>query len=167
MAWTEEQVTSLVQEHQGAVLAYLRSLGCPADLVEDLLQDTFMRVLVGGLEDRGASATRAFLRRVARNLWIERLRREGRSRLLELEAVERAWQRFEREDEGDSYLAALRDCLGLLDPSTVEVLRLRYGDGLKRSEIARRRSASPSAIKSTLHRAKAHLRRCIERKVES
>lgn len=166
LALSEDEVIALVREHQAALAGYLRSLGCPRDLVEDLLQETFVRAFLGAREDRGAAATRAFLRRIAANLWIERTRRDRRrAPAVDLDALESAWVRFERDDDGATYLAALRECLALLDAGSLDVLRLRYEDGLERAEIARRHGVSLAGIKSTLHRAKARLRKCIERRV--
>ena len=45
-----------------------------------------------------------------------------------------------------------------------EVLDLRYGEGCRPAEIARRLSWTPESVYVTLSRARALLRDCIERK---
>lgn len=84
---------ALVREHERLVRSYLRSLGCPADRLEDLAQETFVRIFTRPARDRELSELRGTLRVVARNLFFNSLRDDG-SRP-DLEDLERAWMEFE------------------------------------------------------------------------
>ncbi len=162
-----ELVERLVRQHQASVRGYLAFLGCPARLLDDLVQDVFLSVLSSGFEERNARSTSAYLRRAARHLLLKTLQRE---RLgpphVDLTGAEEAWGEFEREDGGAEYLDALRECLGHVRERAHDVLRMRYGDCLERAAIAERLRMSESGVKSILVRTRQQLRNCIERRLE-
>lgn len=162
--WVED----LVRRHQGPVRGYLAYLGCPATLLDDLVQDVFLSVLASPhFEDHGPRRTAAFLRAVARNLLIKALQRERRRPLLEDgAAADRAWEEFQGDDEGEAYLSALRECLRAVRGQALEVLRLRYEVSVPRSQIGDRLGLSEAGVKSILVRTRKRLRDCIERRLE-
>ena len=153
--------------HQASVRGYLVFLGCPSGWLDDLTQDVFLSVLSSRFEERHPHATAAFLRRVARNLFLKALRREGRSTTLsdDFAELESAWSEFEGEDAGQSYLAALRECLQTVRGRAREVLELRYSACLRRNAIAARLELSEGGVKSILVRTRKALRGCIERRL--
>ncbi len=160
-----DQLEELVRRHQGSVRGFLVYLGCPADRLDDLVQDVFLSFLSAAFEDRGEAATRGFLRRIARNLFLKTMERERRHVLLADPAgAEAAFADFEGEDEGEGYLTALRDCLGQLSGRPAEVLRLRYQESVRLTRVAERLGLTESGVKSILVRTKRRLRDCIERR---
>jgi RNA polymerase sigma-70 factor (ECF subfamily) len=161
------RVERIVRQHQLALRRYLVFLGCPAALLDDLVQDVFLSVLAGGFQERGAAATRAFLRKVARHLYLKSVERERRGAArVELEATEAEWVRFEREDEGRGYLAALRECVAGLRGRPREALRLRYEERRRTAAIADALGLSEGGVKSILVRTRKRLRRCVEARLE-
>jgi RNA polymerase sigma-70 factor (ECF subfamily) len=161
------RVEELVLRHQDSVRGFLLFLGCPAAKVDDLVQDAFLAVLSGGFADRGDASAGAYLRKVARHLFLKSLRNEERRpRVLDLAAAEGAWTRFEGDDGGDRYLQALRHCLEGLAGRPREVLDLRYHENLQRNAIARALGLSESGVKSILVRTRQRLRDCVERRLE-
>ena len=158
-------VEALVHRHQGAVRGFLRYLGCPRPLLDDLVQETFLSVLSSPFEDRGERSTAAFLRTVARNHFLKAMRKERRQPLVtDFAGAEGAWLEFQGEDGGHTYLAILRQCLASLQGRAAEVLRLRYGESLRRTAIADRCDLTESGVKSILVRARRKLRECVERR---
>lgn len=164
----ERTVVELVRRHQHSVRGFLLFLGCPGDLVDDLVQDVFLSVLSSSFEQRSDAATAAFLRVVARNLYVKAMRRERRRlRVDDWDGLEAAWTEFEGGDFGEGYLTALRECLGGLPERARQVIGLRYGEDLGRVHIAGRLGMSESGVKSVLVRARRRLRECIERRLAS
>ena len=143
-------------------------MGCPRDRVDDLLQDVFLSFLSARFEDRGEASTRAFLRRIARNLFLKMMQRERRQ-IVQLDPVlaESAWAEFERDDGGAEHLAALRKCLGGIGDRATEVLRLRYEEGVRLTIVATRLGLTESGVKSILVRTKRKLRACLDRRLAS
>ena len=168
MKWTESEIVQLVHAHQSALAAYLRSLGCAAGLLEDVLQEVFLALLERRRKTREPVVVRAWLRAVARNTYLASLRREEReARAAEVAAVDAAWVRFEGDDLGGRYLERLRRCLATLADSSREVLRLRYEERSSREQIGAALGLSLGGVKSALLRAKERLRECIERRMRS
>lgn len=161
-------VETLVRRHQASVRSFLVYLGCRNSLLDDLVQDVFLSLLSTRFEDRGPRATAAFLRRVAYHLFLKTTSRERRNvPLLDPEAAEVAWTGFERDDGGQHYLAALRQCLQHLTGRAREVLQLRYERSVNRTAIAEQLELSEAGVKSILVRARKRLKSCIETRLES
>ena len=161
-------VEALVRRHQAGVRGYLVVQGCPARLLDDLVQDVFLSLLRSGFEERGTAETAAYLRKTARHLFLKTVQRERLMPLpLDVELADEAWDDFEREDGGEGYLDALRHCLRRLQERARGVLELRYGERLDRAAIGARLGLAEEGVKSILARAKASLRQCVERRLAS
>ena len=110
--------------------------------------------------------TRAYLRRVARNLMLKQRRRAHQGPcFVDLEEADRAWCEEGGSDHGEEYRSALQKCLNGLGERPRQVLDLTYGEGLQRREVAKRLQMRDQGVKTLLHRVKARLRECIERRM--
>ena len=126
---------------------------------EDLLQESFLRVLKYGASFDGRSRFSTWLYRLVRNVCMDHLsarqRDEHRRRRLR-SAAGGTRQMPPREDER---LDLVRQALDRLAPERREVLVLsRYRD-LKYQEIAEILEISVEAVKTRVHRAMRDLRR--------
>src|SRR5215469_6748452 len=159
----ELDVGRLVREHQTGVWRYLRVLGCPAAEAEDLTQETFLAVLTKPFHDYNRQATAAYLRQVARNLFISSRRRAVA--VAELDEAEAAWLRWAIKDDGQELLDALQACLQKLTDRARQALDLRFGRQTPRAEIAATLGLSEDGAKNLMQRAKQQLRACIEKAI--
>lgn len=163
---TPVDVRRLVQEHQVGLWRYLRALGCPAETADDLVQETFLTVLQRPFHDYDRAATKAYLRRVARNLLVSHLRRTGRVTVVEhMEVCEQQWQQWADDDDGESLLEALRACLEQLTERVRWALEMRFREKRSRQQIAAALKMTEHGAKNLLQRAKKRLRQCIEVKL--
>ena len=153
----EEAAGSLIRRHWGAVRRYLRVLGVDSAGADDLAQDVFVVALRKGLEDRGGQ-TLAWLRRTARNLFLEHSRKR---RPVLLEAAEAVWH--EHRDDDAERQRALRTCLPLLTERSQQAVRLAYGERQSWAQIATVLGMQASGVKTLLRRCRATLKECIER----
>lgn len=159
-------VEELVQRHQGTVRGYLLFQGCPPHLVDDLTQDVFLSFLAARFEHRAEAATAAFLRKIARHLFLKSMERERRApTMMDETAAEIAWVDFEKDDGGQAHVQAMQDCVQKLRGRAAEVIALRYREGLRRTTIAERLGLSESGVKALLIRARSSLRECVERRL--
>jgi RNA polymerase sigma-70 factor (ECF subfamily) len=144
----------------------LRALGCEHSLADDLTQETFLAVLQRPLEYYGPAATAAYLRTVARNLFITHQRRNQRAVVLEdLDHLDAAWQQWHADENGEQLTFMLRDCLTRLTERARKSLQLRFESRATRSEIASALEITEHGAKNLMQRAKQQLRDCIESKL--
>ncbi|MEM9802532.1 MAG: sigma-70 family RNA polymerase sigma factor [Planctomycetota bacterium] len=163
-----ESVERLVLAHQGPLRAFLRYLGCPSGVVDDLVQETFLTFLSAEFEVRDERSTARYLRTIARHLFLKSLRRLDRDPpQLDLEAADDVWAEFQEDAGGVPYLDALRRCLHGVQGRARVALDLRYSDNLGRAAIARQLKITESGVHSILVRARRRLRECVERRLRA
>lgn len=160
-------VAQLVAQHQLSVWRYLRSWGCTPQEAEDLTQETFLKVLEKPFEQLTDAATRGYLRTVARNLLIDRRRKEGRQ--TNIQAVENIDQFWVATDDRkpDELLGLLSECLEGLTQRARMALQMRFQDRKSRQEIAEALEIGEHGAKNLMQRAKQQLRECIEFKLNT
>ena len=156
---------ALVRRHQASVWRFLRFLGCPPDVADDLTQDTFVRLLrlPEPLAERGDAALAAWLRATAHNLFRMLCRRPRRGiELLSHDELERGFGAVcPTADGGDAYLDALAVCLERLDERSRDALRRRHAGNESREAIAVHLGLQADGVKTLLRRAREKLRQCI------
>lgn len=158
---------ALIRRHQLGLWRYLRSLGAPSDLAEDVMQDTFLVVMRRLNDDRGEAATATFLRQVGKHLLLRRRRDQSRREAILIELGAAAWTRECGTDDGEGWQVAVRDCVANLDGRAKEVVQRFYGDGQTREQIAADLGMKDTGVKTLLQRVRTLLRECIERRVRS
>ncbi len=157
----------LVEQYQTGVWRYLRALGCDPSQADDFTQETFLIVLQRPFEMISPAATAAYLRKVARNLFVTATRRAGRVSAVEnVQELDRTWNRWVTDDSADHLLDALRECLGGLTDRARSALEQRFRDRQSRSAIADSLNITEHGAKNLMQRAKKQLRHCIESKVK-
>lgn len=86
-------------------------------------------------------------------------------------ALDAAFEELSRSGEVKASLStreeALRTCLDRLPERARALVRMRYGDSLKATEIASRVMSSPDAVQKALSRLRESLQKCVERRLRS
>lgn len=162
----EQDVVRLVRAHQAEVWRYLRFLGASTELADDLCQDTFVQLLRAPFVERSPAETAAWLRTVARNRYVQSLRRPPFA-AADLDAIEATWTGFAGDDGGDANLARLRECLGSLDGRARQAVQWHYEQRRSRRAIAEQLGIGEDGVKSLLRRTRDWLRRCMARRAEA
>lgn len=126
-----------------------------------------MKVLEKPFEQLTDAATRGYLRTVARNLLIDRRRKEGRQTTIQtVENIEQFWVATD-DQKPDELLGHLSECLDGLTQRARMALELRFQDRKSRSEIAEALQIGEHGAKNLMQRAKQQLRECIEFKLHN
>lgn len=158
-------LASLMREHQAGVWRYVRALGAEAALADDITQETFLAVHQKPFEQRGKAETGAYLRVVARNLFLKSRRHAGKViNAAEIEQIDNRWSELVADD-GSAMQAALKECLQTLDDKPRQALQLQYTQGLQRVEVAQQLGMTDDGVKTLLARTKARLKKCVELRV--
>ena len=132
--------------------------GRSRDRVEDLVQETFVRVLraLPGFEPGGAATLSTWILTIATRLALNELRRPELARLAEAD---------EPAGEGDvarrQLAAAIAKGVAALPPDQRAVIVLREFHGLDYAEIAAALELDLGTVKSRLSRARAALREAL------
>lgn len=159
-----EAFRKLFQSYAPRVKSYMMRQGADANVAEELTQETLLMVwrkaaLYSG--DKGSATTWIFT--IARNLRIDRLRREVAWQPLPEGAAEQASD----DPAPDEELAErerrekVREVLASLPPDQSEVVNLSYVEGLSHSEIAERLKLPLGTVKSRMRLAYGKIRESI------
>jgi RNA polymerase sigma-70 factor (ECF subfamily) len=124
------------------------------DLVQDLVQETFLQLARGLREGRQYKCVRGYLFGIARHLsqaaWTDR----GRNVLVPFEpATEEV-----AAAAPDERIAAARETIAALPSLQREILELRFSQGLSYAEIAEALEIPIGTVRSRLHHAIAEVR---------
>lgn len=166
-------ITELYQRHVYTLLSTIRRYVTTREDAEDVLLEVFMaafeRNALAGLSE---GEQLAWLRRVAHNKCVDAYRASQRHPFLSLETVTEAL--YDDEDQLPEQIALdaeeralLHARLTKLPEQQQQILRLRFGHGLRCTEIARKLDKSESAIRMTLARTLNRLRRIYNTEEES
>ncbi len=126
---------------------------------EDLLQETFLRYFKYG---DSVDNPKAWLFRVARNLFLKREKKRMRETSLELIEPAPVSPCIVYELEREELRKKVREELQKLRKHHKEILILRYMEGLSYEEIAEITGENLGTVKSRLNRAREKLREKLE-----
>jgi RNA polymerase sigma-70 factor (ECF subfamily) len=148
----------LYRRYQGPVQRYLHQLCGSADLAEELSQDTFANACAGLLSFRGECSVATWLFRIARNTYLNSLRRPAPTRIDtdELLAIPDggAYGDPVRSFAAQEQRGAIGLALAQLPERQRSLLLLRDAEGLSYAEIADVLGLSLAAVKVNLFRAR-------------
>jgi len=180
MASTTDRVQRLFLENYRPIFSFFLKRGFPREECRDLTQETFSRAMQGlkGFRDEASEATWLF--RIARNLWLNKERDQGRQkrRRPEVSIVQVFPEDQEIPDRREVFggseelspqdrllrreqVTRVRDALAALPPQRRRCLILRL-QGLKYREVAVLLGISLQAVRSHLSQARHQMRGLLE-----
>jgi len=148
--------------YAGKVKGYLIRLGAPAAVAEDLMQDAMVSIWRRAASfDAAKAKASTWIFVIARNAWIDKLRREK----TELAYRQTTILSEESDDESPDDAAVrgqteaqVEQALATLSPDQREVVQLSFFEDRPHSEIAERLSLPLGTVKSRLRLALMKLR---------
>ena len=139
------RIWSLYEQYKNGIFRYILSITKDPYLAEDVLHDTFVKLLSGGVRC-APGKEQAWLYRIARNLCFDHLRKSGR----ELPCAVTPTQ----ESSQLEYIALISG----LSPAEQEIVTLKIVGGLTHREIGAVLGISAGAAQKRYERAIAALR---------
>lgn len=165
----DQEFVSLLTAHQGAVLAYIRSLMPGFTGASDILQQTNITLWKKKEVFELGTNFKAWAFAIARNHVMDqrkKLKRDGwlvfNNEVAELLAAE---SDEEALDYDEAY-RALEVCLGKLRPHDRELVRKRYCENVTLDQYARQLGRSAGTLKARLFKIRAGLRRCLDAQLD-
>ncbi len=150
----------LFERHASRLLSFFLRLSGDRDASEDMLQEVFFRILKFRKTYRSGGDFGAWSFAIARNVWIDRTRREKPHASLESIGVEPSAeapspaQLLERRQEA----SLLRQALDTLPPDRRDALILSRFEDLRYEQIAQIVGCEVGTVKTRVHRALRQLR---------
>ncbi len=136
----------LYDAHSGPILSYLVAVTARRDVSEDLLQETFVRMLTRPLPAMDGAGARRYLFRIATNLLRDRWR-SG-------DAIPYAEPAEPSHTSDLDTPIAVRAALAHLKPRERELLWLAYVEGMDHAEIAAATGLQRLSVRIALFRAR-------------
>ena len=143
-----------VQPHEAALRAFLRGRFPGLADIDDLIQETYARLLRANIAGR-VGHVRPYLFATARNAAIDQLRHQQTAATDSLGNIEQLPVIEERPHAADAMsleqeIAILHEAIAALPPRCREILRLRRFEGLSHGEIGMRLGISANTVDAQL-----------------
>ena len=126
---------------------------------EDITADVFLKLYehIDDISKRGDSGVISWLYTVARNSSIDHLRKQGSRKVYtmndeEIDTVAKVYENFVEEAMREEEIAEIHKALHTSDDLSLEIMQLRYEEGMKFHEIADIIGKSEGACKMILYR---------------
>ena len=148
----EHQFEQVYREYAGLVRRYLLKMGCDPQDAEDITQDTFVKALLRIDSFRGDSKLSVWLCSIARNTWLNQLKKRSRDADVPLPEIA----------VSDSAFWEWMDLVDSLGEPRRSVFLKRALGGWDYPELARAYGKSESWARVTYHRARIQLMKALE-----
>ena len=162
----EAGLIEIVRLYSDGLYLFLYQIVGNTHEAEDLTEETFAKLCLKRPKYRGEASFKTWLYTIARNLAVDRLRKEKKYLLVPPEdaaAMADAVRGANDPYEANEKRMILRTAMQRLNPDHAQVLTLIYLEDLSIKDTARVMSRSVHAIENLNARAKAALRRELEK----
>jgi RNA polymerase sigma factor (sigma-70 family) len=165
--WTVAELGAFYTEHRSELIAHASRILKDRAKAEEVIQDALIKVMLAAPELESTDHALGYMHRTIENLCIDIFRMEGRRpNLVVLDdasaELESTW--IDNEDHVDVIAAAddaaiVRQALAMLSPAERAALVMWEMEGRSTAEIAAELGIKESAVRHTVSRARASLRR--------
>lgn len=165
--WTVAELGAFYTKHRSELIAHASRILKDRAKAEEVIQDALIKVMLAAPELESTDHALGYMHRTIENLCIDIFRMEGRHpNLVVLDdasaELESTW--VDNEDHVDVIAAAddaaiVRQALAMLSPAERAALVMWEMEGRSTSEIAAELGIKESAVRHTVSRARASLRR--------
>jgi RNA polymerase sigma factor (sigma-70 family) len=165
--WTVAELGAFYTEHRSELIAHASRILKDRAKAEEVIQDALIKVMLAAPELESTDHALGYMHRTIENLCIDIFRIEGRRPNLVLlddnsAELESTW--VDNEDHVDVIAAAddaaiVRQALAMLSPAERAALVMWEMEGRSTAEIAAELGIKESAVRHTVSRARASLRK--------
>ena len=152
----EETFCALYRASSPALQGYIRKTCGNASLAEDILQETFYRLLRADLPEMDAHQIKSYLYKIASSLLVDHWRGEKREKFWQ-----NLWHPLAMTQGG--HMGDVSQALSALKPAERALLWLAYVEGFDHGEVASTLGLKEKSIRVLLFRARKNLARILGR----
>ena len=165
--WTVAELGAFYTEHRSELVAHASRILKDSARAEEVIQDALIKVMLAAPELESADHALGYMHRTIENLCIDIFRIEGRRPnlvVLDDASAELEFSWVDNKDHADVISAAedaaiVRQALAMLSPAERAALVMWEMEGRSTEEIAAELGIKESAVRHTVSRARASLRR--------
>jgi len=165
--WTVAELGSFYTEHRSELIAHASRVLKDSARAEEVIQDALIKVMLAAPELESKDHAIGYMHRTVENLCIDIFRIEGRRPnlvVLDDAALELEAKWVDNKDHVDAIAAAgdaaiVRQALAMLSPAERAALVMWEMEGRSTSEIAAELGIKESAVRHTVSRARASMRK--------
>ena len=165
--WTVAELGAFYTEHRSELIAHASRILKDGAKAEEVIQDALIKVMLAAPELESTDHALSYMHRTIENLCIDIFRMEGRRPnlvLLDDSAAELESNWIDNKDHVDVIAAAddaaiVRQALAMLSPAERAALVMWEMEGRSTKEIAAELGIKESAVRHTVSRARASLRK--------
>jgi RNA polymerase sigma factor (sigma-70 family) len=165
--WTVAELGAFYTEHRSELIAHASRILKDSAKAEEVIQDALIKVMLAAPELESTDHALGYMHRTIENLCIDIFRIEGRRPnlvLLDDSSAELESKWVDNKDHVDVIAAAddaaiVRQALAMLSPAERAALVMWEMEGRSTAEIAAELGIKESAVRHTVSRARASLRR--------
>jgi len=163
-----EAFRQIVLRYQGEVMKIVNAMLIDYSSREDVVQQVFVRAFQRIDQYEIGRGFSHWVKAIARNMVREELRKryryQGRIEAYAHLVVSRLEGDQAGEDSSAERADALQECIGQLESSAAQAVRLHYVERRRTDQIAEDFGRSGGSVRTLLYRARTQLRKCLEMK---
>jgi RNA polymerase sigma-70 factor (ECF subfamily) len=153
----EDEVTELLHQHSPALSRYAATVSWDRTIVQDAIQEVFLRYFIARVDGQQIGNPRAWLFRVLRNYVLDCNRRSNSMRAVDLEEVVQLADFRQNVEAGFQQNETFLHAVSFLSPREQECMQLRI-EGFDYSEIAQILKIQPGTVGVLLARGLKKIR---------
>lgn len=166
-----DKAIRLLESRYGQMVVVARLYAPAPDLIYDIVQQTCVDFLNGVRKknwdlERDVTPLLARIVRDRATLYWRQRKRESRKAIQEIGERFLALsekEEWKKEEQDNTELKAMRDCIDRLPPTSRDWVRRHYWDGIAIERIAQEQQIRPGTLRQTFTRIRETLRKCIEK----
>ena len=165
LAGDKKGLVEIIELYSDSLAAFINGIVHDGHVAEDLMQDTYLELIIRECSFRGESQFKTWLFKIARNKAIDHIRKHRRiipvdgSFVFQPDAV----FSVERNAEGYERRKAVYSAMSEIKPLYAQVLYLSFYEDLSNGEIASVIGKSNRQVEMLIYRAKDSLKKALEK----
>ena len=162
----DEAIVEIIRDYKDGLIFYLNGYVDDIYIAEELVEDTFFRIVTKKPRFSGKSSFKTWLYAIGRNVALDSLRERNKIADLSVEDCEkrkREERNLEREYLEQERKIILHNAMRRLQPEYRRVLHLKYFENFSNTEIAIILKKSAHQTENLIHRARKSLKSELDR----
>lgn len=161
----KQGLVEIMQLYSDSLAAFINGFVHDESTAEDLMQDTYLELIVKKHNFKGESQFKTYLFKIARNKAIDHIRKSRRIVRVDdsFVFILDAYQSVENTVIDTERNAVVRSAMKKINPLYAQVLYLSFYEEMSNSEIASVIKKSKRQVEMLIYRAKDSLKRILEK----